>query len=71
MKSLDILDPEGKTNEEKLAALRAYREKQYELLKDAVYERRGWTSDGVPTVQKVKELGIDYPHVVELISGHQ
>jgi aldehyde:ferredoxin oxidoreductase len=71
LKSLNILDPEGKTNEEKLAALRKYREKQYELLKDAVYERRGWTSDGVPTVEKVKDLGIDYPDVVELISGHQ
>jgi aldehyde:ferredoxin oxidoreductase len=71
LKSLDILDPEGKTNEEKLAALRKYREKQYELLKDAVYERRGWTNDGVPTVEKVKDLGIDFPDVVELISGHQ
>jgi aldehyde:ferredoxin oxidoreductase len=71
LKSLDILDPEGKTNEEKLAALRKYREKQYELLKDAVYERRGWTSDGVPTAEKVKDLGIDYPDVMELISGHQ
>ena len=71
LKSLGILDPDGKTNEEKHAALREYREKQYENLKDAVYERRGWTNDGVPTVNKVKELGIDFPDVVDLISLHQ
>jgi aldehyde:ferredoxin oxidoreductase len=71
LKSLGILDPEDKTNEEKHAALRQYREKQYENLKDAVYERRGWTNDGVPTVKKVKELGIDFPDVVDLISRHQ
>ena len=71
LKSLGILDPEDKTNEEKQAALRQYRETQYENLKDAVYERRGWTNDGVPTVKKVKELGIDFPDVVDLISKHQ
>ncbi len=59
--------PEGKSTEEKMAVLRKYRESEYEKLKDAVYKRRGWNSNGVPTLQKVKELGIDFQDVVELI----
>ena len=65
------MDPEGKSTAEKMAALRKYREGQYEKLKDAAYEKRGWTRDGVPTLAKVKELGIDFPEVVELIKPHQ
>jgi aldehyde:ferredoxin oxidoreductase len=65
------MDPEGKSAVEKMAALRKYREEQYELLKEAVYQRRGWTRDGVPTLEKVKELGIDFPDVVGLISNSQ
>ncbi len=59
---------EGRSTEEKLQELRKYREECYEKLKDAVYERRGWNSDGVPTSEKVKELGIDFPDVLELLS---
>jgi aldehyde:ferredoxin oxidoreductase len=58
---------EGKSTEEKVAVLRKYRESEYEKLKDAVYKRRGWNSNGVPSLQKVKELGIDFPDVVKLI----
>ena len=58
---------EGKSTEEKVAVLRKYRESEYEKLKDAVYKRRGWNSNGVPTLQKVKALGIDFPDVVKLI----
>jgi aldehyde:ferredoxin oxidoreductase len=64
-------DPTGKTTEEKMKVLRKYREAEYERLKDAVYERRGWTKNGVPTLEKVKALGIDYPDVVELLEEHQ
>ena len=71
LRELGVLVPEGKGTEEKLKALRRYREQQYEKLKDAVYKRRGWTRDGVPTLEKVKELGIDFPEVVELISEQQ
>jgi len=60
-------DIEGKTTEEKVAALRKNREEQYEMLKDAVYEKRGWTADGIPTLAKVKSLHIDFPDVVELL----
>ncbi|WDP85039.1 MAG: aldehyde:ferredoxin oxidoreductase [Desulfobacter sp.] len=51
----------------KVAALRARREEQYELLKDAVYDRRGWTPNGIPTVKTVKRLGIDFPEVLEVL----
>ncbi len=71
LKELNIMDPEGKSTEEKIKALREYREKQYEMLKDAVYKRRGWTHEGIPTIEKAKELGIDFPEVTELISKHQ
>jgi len=52
---------------EKVAALRKKREEQYELLKDAVYERRGWTNNGIPTLETVKRLGIDFPEVLDVL----
>jgi len=64
-------DPTGKSTEEKLVALRKHRQDEYEKLKDAVYKRRGWNLNGVPTLQKVKELGIDFPDVVELVRKSQ
>jgi aldehyde:ferredoxin oxidoreductase len=39
-------------------------------LKDAVYIRRGWNSNGVPTLEKVKELGIDFLDVMKLLEEH-
>ncbi|MBN1318242.1 MAG: aldehyde:ferredoxin oxidoreductase, partial [Anaerolineales bacterium] len=65
------IDPTGLSTEEKVARMRAYREDQYEKLKDAVYERRGWTNDGVPTIAKLKQLGIDFPEVVAVVEPHQ
>jgi aldehyde:ferredoxin oxidoreductase len=64
------INPTGKTTEEKMAALREYREAQYEKLKDAVYKRRGWTPNGVPTTAKAKALGIDFPDVMELLQNN-
>jgi len=64
------LDVTGKTTAEKLSRLREFRQDQYEKLKDAVYQRRGWTNDGIPTVEKVKSLGIDFPEVMELLKAH-
>ncbi|UCB61237.1 MAG: aldehyde:ferredoxin oxidoreductase [Candidatus Bathyarchaeota archaeon] len=59
--------PEGRSSKEKLEALRSFRESQYEKLKDAVYKRRGWSVEGIPTLEKVNELGIDFPDVVALL----
>ena len=65
------VDPTGKSPEEKMSILRNYREAQYEKLKDAVYKRRGWNHNGVPTLEKAKALGIDYPDVVKLLEINQ
>jgi aldehyde:ferredoxin oxidoreductase len=51
-----------------MAILRKYREAEYEKLKDAVYKRRGWNQNGVPTIEKAKALGIDFPDVIELLT---
>jgi len=63
-------DTANKSTEEKMTALRKFREMEYEKLKDAVYERRGWNANGVPTLEKVKKLDIDFPDVVELLRKH-
>ena len=54
----------GKSIQDKIKALREYREKQYQLLCDAVYKRRGWDQNGVPTLDTIKKLRIDFPEVV-------
>ena len=64
------IDITGKPSDEKVALLRRFRQEQYEKLQDAVYKRRGWTQDGIPTVQTVKRLGIDFPEVMDLLRAH-
>ena len=64
------IDPAGKSTEEKIKLHRQYREKQYESLIDAVFKRRGWSKDGVPTVEHLKEIGMDLPDVIELVKKH-
>lgn len=61
------IDIAGKGTDEKLKLLRKFREEQYEKLKDAVYKRRGWTNDGIPTINTVKRLNIDFPEVLEVL----
>ncbi len=63
------LQPETMSTPEKVAALRAHRESQYGQLLDAVYARRGWDADGVPAVEKLRELGIDFPEVVAVVEA--
>ncbi|MCK5345944.1 MAG: aldehyde:ferredoxin oxidoreductase, partial [Candidatus Heimdallarchaeota archaeon] len=43
--------------DEKIKRLYDFRQEQYRKLMDAVYYRRGWTPNGVPTPQKMKQLG--------------
>jgi aldehyde:ferredoxin oxidoreductase len=64
------IDIDAKNTAEKVAVLRNLREEQYEKLKDAVYQRRGWTSDGIPTAETVKRLGIDFPEIIDLLKSH-
>jgi aldehyde:ferredoxin oxidoreductase len=70
LKELHQINIEGKTTVEKVKLLRAAREQRYEDLKDAVYKRRGWTKDGIPTIETVKRLGIDFPDVMELLRSN-
>ena len=65
------IDPVGMTTKEKLQALRKFREEQYQKLCDAAYARRGWTKDGVPKIETLKRLGIDYPDVVKIVAPYQ
>lgn len=65
------VDPDKMTIEEKIKALRKYREEQFERLTDVVYKRRGWTKDGVPKISRLKELGIDFPEIVSIIKDAQ
>ena len=44
--------------------------KQYEKLQNAVYERRGWTKDGIPTLETLQPLGIDFPDVLEILRAN-
>lgn len=64
------IDPAGKSTAEKGELLRSFREEQYEKLKDAVYRRRGWTMQGVPTLETLKRLKIDFPDVVKVVKAH-
>ncbi|MCP4551759.1 MAG: aldehyde:ferredoxin oxidoreductase [Bacteroidetes bacterium] len=71
MKDIIGIYPDEKTTEEKIIIMRKYRESQYEKLLDAVYKRRGWTKNGVPKTSHLKELGMDLPELIELITPHQ
>jgi aldehyde:ferredoxin oxidoreductase len=57
--------------QEKIAIVRAYRLDQYEKLTDAVYKRRGWTAEGVPTAAYLREIGMDLPEVLEVVTPLQ
>jgi aldehyde:ferredoxin oxidoreductase len=71
MKDVIGVDPEGKSTEEKMAILREYRINQYNKVVDAAYLRRGWTTNGVPKIERLKELGIDLPELVEIVKDDQ
>ncbi len=70
---LEILkvDPAGRSTAEKMAILRRHREDQYRQVTDAAYQARGWTPNGVPSLARLKELGIDLPEIVRIVAGHQ
>jgi aldehyde:ferredoxin oxidoreductase len=70
LKEKHSIDIQGKSTAEKIAILRRLREAQYVELQNAVYERRGWTGDGIPTLATVKRLGIDFPDIVELLKAN-
>jgi aldehyde:ferredoxin oxidoreductase len=60
---------DGLSISERNALLRKYREERYELLIDAVYKRRGWDSNGIPTIEKLHQLGIDLPNILDVVNN--
>ena len=64
------IDPTDMSTTQKMVAIRKYRTERYDQLVDSVYARRGWNSNGIPTLETVRHLGIDFPDVVELIHSH-
>ena len=71
LKEIVGFDPAGKTTEEKMKVLRKFREDQYEKLLDAVYQRRGWNRNGVPSIEFLKKIGMDLPEVVDVVKNYQ
>ena len=65
------INPAGMTTDEKMKILRKYREDQYERLLDAVYKRRGWNNNGVPTIEFLKKIGMDLPEVIDVVKNYQ
>jgi len=70
MKEKIGIDPSGKSSKEKVAITRKFRENEYKKLVDATYKRRGWTNDGIPTIEHLKEIGLDVPEVFEVLKRH-
>ena len=64
-------DPDGKSVHEKMKELRKYRESEYEKLLDAVYDRRGWNSNGIPRIEFLREIEMDLPEVIEVVKDYQ
>jgi aldehyde:ferredoxin oxidoreductase len=54
-----------------MRVLRKYREEQYESLVDAVYKRRGWNNNGVPTTGFLQKIGMDLPEVIDVVKNYQ
>ncbi|HUX38087.1 MAG TPA: aldehyde ferredoxin oxidoreductase C-terminal domain-containing protein, partial [Rectinemataceae bacterium] len=69
MKEKIGVDPAGKSVAEKVRITREHRVKQYESLVDAVFKRRGWTNDGCPTPEHLKEIGMDLPEVIDVVKA--
>ncbi len=71
MKEKIGVDPAGKSVAEKVKITRDFRMRQYNSLIDAVFKRRGWTDQGVPTVEHLKNIGMDIPELLEVVKKHQ
>ncbi|MCL2365428.1 MAG: hypothetical protein FWC75_00070 [Oscillospiraceae bacterium] len=70
LKDIIGVNPEGKTPEEKMKITMDYRWDQFRQLVDAVYKRRGWTPNGIPKLEKLIEIEMDIPCLVDVIRPH-
>ena len=60
-------DVEKMSVSEKIKTLYDWKQDQYQKLADAVYYRRGWTPNGVPTPQKMKKLGFSDKKMFDML----
>jgi aldehyde:ferredoxin oxidoreductase len=60
-------DVEKISTTEKMQTLYNWKQDQYQKLADAVYYRRGWTPNGVPTPQKMKKLGFTDKKMLDML----
>jgi aldehyde:ferredoxin oxidoreductase len=60
-------DVEKMSVSEKIKTLYDWKQDQYQKLADAVYYRRGWTHNGVPTPQKMKKLGFSDKKMFDML----
>jgi len=67
LKELIGAEPEGKSTQEKIEILMNYRWDQFWRLVDAAYERRGWTPNGIPKLEKLIEIEMDLPELVQVV----
>jgi aldehyde:ferredoxin oxidoreductase len=70
LRDIHKINIDGTETADKLKILRRLREQRYEELKDAVYKRRGWTKEGIPTLETAKRLGIDFPEVIDVLKAN-
>lgn len=63
------VDVTARTDEEKLAMLQEYRLDQYEKLIDVVYEEKGYDPNGIPTDEKLVELGFDEEAYFQIVKS--
>jgi len=40
---------------------------QYHKVMQAAFKRRGWDQYGIPTVERLKQLGIDRPFFIKIV----
>jgi len=70
LKEIVGIDPTEMKAEDKFQAMRKFRRDQYNQLCDSVYARRGWTKNAVPTLETLKQWGIDFTEVVDVVKKH-
>jgi len=66
---LKKVDVEKMSIKEKMQTLYEWKQDQYQKLADAVYYRRGWTPNGVPTPQKMKKLGFTDKKMLDMLQN--
>ncbi|WP_207727392.1 aldehyde ferredoxin oxidoreductase family protein [Clostridium vitabionis] len=59
------------STEEKMNETWKYRAGEYTKLINSVYPKRGWTLNGVPKIEYLKELGMDLPELIEIVAPLQ